>query len=204
LGIERMNVNYSPAKDARRVSFAEAMERLSAAGVSYRIDSEEEHWLWFGTRGSDLTAYVEDVTFVFAVCHFTEGDDPSVADTVDRVMRSIGFAADPGPESYGASFDEVLALLFRHDPMGINFDTNPDEYDCEARTILPRLADCRSEADVLAVLLREFHRWFGADIREDKANYREIAVELWELWCRRRQRIARELLKSDPECRKDG
>jgi hypothetical protein len=66
------------------------------------------------------------------------------------------------------------------------------------------LADCRSEADVLAVLLREFHRWFGADIREDKANYREIAVELWELWCRRRQRIARELLKSDPECRKDG
>lgn len=40
---------------------------------------------------------------------------------------------------YGNLFDSVAALLFRHDPVGINFDENTDEYQPEAETILPRL-----------------------------------------------------------------
>lgn len=86
---------------------------------------------------------------------------------------------------YGQLFDGVSALLFRHDPMGINFDFNTDEYDPEARTILPRLSDCRSEADVLKVVIEEFHKWFGEAIRADKARYDLIATEIWKLWAER-------------------
>jgi hypothetical protein len=85
-------------------------------------------------------------------------------------------------ERYGKLFDDALALLFRHDPIGINFETNLDEYDPEVRTILPRLSRCTSEAEVLSVVLEEFHRWFGDDIREEQANYVQIAADLWQLW----------------------
>jgi len=85
----------------------------------------------------------------------------------------------------GQVFDEVSALLFRDDPIGINYGTNADEYDPETRTILPRLGACRSEADVLNVVIDEFHRWFGEDIREDSANYKQIAASIWEIWSRR-------------------
>ena len=40
---------------------------------------------------------------------------------------------------YGRLFHEVQALLFRHDPIGINFEDNVDEYAPEVGTILPRL-----------------------------------------------------------------
>ena len=43
---------------------------------------------------------------------------------------------------YGSLFDSITALLFRHDPIGINFEDNTDEYEPEARTILPRLKAC--------------------------------------------------------------
>jgi hypothetical protein len=83
---------------------------------------------------------------------------------------------------YGRLFDDVSALLFRYDPIGINFETNTDEYNPEARTILPRLSQCQSETDVLRVVIEEFHHWFGDDIREDKASYELIAAEIWQRW----------------------
>ena len=33
---------------------------------------------------------------------------------------------------YGELFDSTAALLFRDDPVGINFEVNPDEYQSEA------------------------------------------------------------------------
>lgn len=37
---------------------------------------------------------------------------------------------------YGELFDSMAALLFRHDPIGINFDgENTDEYEPEVETI---------------------------------------------------------------------
>lgn len=91
-------------------------------------------------------------------------------------------------DHYGPLFDDVSALLFRLDPIGINFDTNTDEYDPEARTILPRLSQCQSEADVLEVVVEEFHRWFGDHIRQDKVSYASIASEIWKLWSRQMPR----------------
>ena len=81
---------------------------------------------------------------------------------------------------YGALFDAMAALLFRYDPIGINFGTNTDEYEPEVRTILPRLKDCRTEADVTCVVYEEFVQWFGD--AGPMERYEQIGSEIWELW----------------------
>jgi hypothetical protein len=84
-------------------------------------------------------------------------------------------------EEYRDLFNATTALLFRHDPVGINFETNADEYEAEAGTILPRLRACRSEDDVLTAVYEEFLRWFD-DSAGPRDRYEQIAVELWALW----------------------
>jgi type VI protein secretion system component VasA len=83
---------------------------------------------------------------------------------------------------YGNLFDLVAEILFRHDPAGINFEDNTDEYNTEARTILPRLKDCHSVEDVMTVVHEEFQRSFDPDFAGPKQKYRKIAEEIWQLW----------------------
>ena len=91
-------------------------------------------------------------------------------------------------DEYGSLFDAIAESLFRHDPIGINFEDNTDEYYPEVRTILPRLKACHCVEDVLTVVHAEFRRWFGTDIAGEKENYRQIAEEIWPLWQNRRDR----------------
>jgi hypothetical protein len=74
--------------------------------------------------------------------------------------------------------------LFSHDPIGINFgDTdNPDEYEPETGTILPRLAACTSSDEVLQVVHQEFVRWFDLDTAGPPERYAQVALDLWQLW----------------------
>lgn len=81
-------------------------------------------------------------------------------------------------------FEEASALLFREDPMGINFETNSDEYEPEVGTILPRLPNCRSPEDVQRVMHEEFTAWFDSETAGPIQRYREVSVALWELWQR--------------------
>src|SRR6266704_494248 len=83
---------------------------------------------------------------------------------------------------YGELFDSVAALLFRHDPAGVNFEINPDEYQTEAGTILPRLRGCQSEDEVRQVIHEEIVRWFDAATAGPEERYGEIASEVWQLW----------------------
>jgi hypothetical protein len=83
---------------------------------------------------------------------------------------------------YGELFDKVAALLFRLDPIGINFDDNDDEYEPEAGTILPRLKACKSPDDALGVVHEEFVRWFGVGTAGPRGRYELIASEIWQLW----------------------
>ena len=85
---------------------------------------------------------------------------------------------------YGELFDAVAALLFHHDPIGMLFegDTNTDEYELEARTILPRLRGCHSAEDAQSVLHSEFVRWFGEDTAGSQEHYKKTASEIWQLW----------------------
>jgi hypothetical protein len=86
--------------------------------------------------------------------------------------------------AYGELFDSVSELLFRHDPIGISFDVNGDEYEAEAGTILPRLRSCQSADDVLRVVHEEFVRWFDRGTAGPREHYAEIASEIWQLWRR--------------------
>jgi len=83
---------------------------------------------------------------------------------------------------YGALFDSMAALLYGHDPIGINFDDNKHEYEPEAGTILPRLSSCRSVEDVLQVVHEEFVRWFDRGTAGPPEHYEKIATEVWQLW----------------------
>ena len=83
---------------------------------------------------------------------------------------------------YGELFDDVAKILFRHDPIGINFEDNTDEYEPEARTILPRLKTCHSPQEVLTVVHEEFQRWFDPEIAGPADRYTDIANEVWTLW----------------------
>lgn len=79
-------------------------------------------------------------------------------------------------------FEQFLECLFRYDPMGINFETNTDEYDPEVGTIIPRLDKCSSEQDVLNVVHEEFVRWFDDETAGPKSQYENIAAEVWQMW----------------------
>lgn len=83
---------------------------------------------------------------------------------------------------YGDLFNKVAAILFRLDPIGINFDDNPNEYEPEAGTILPRMKACKSLDDALTVVHEEFVRWFDAGTAGPRERYEPIASEIWQLW----------------------
>ena len=78
-------------------------------------------------------------------------------------------------------FNDVSAILFKHDPMHINYDDNTNEYEPEAGTIIPRLTSCSDPMDVRKVIYEEFVRWFYDDVG-DESVYTNIAKEIWEVW----------------------
>jgi hypothetical protein len=78
---------------------------------------------------------------------------------------------------------EVEALLHRHDPIGIAFEDNPDEYRPEAESIVARLPRARSVDDVHTLVHEVFVRWFGEDTAGRAGHYEAIAHDVWATWC---------------------
>ena len=76
----------------------------------------------------------------------------------------------------------VAALLYRHDPIGINFGDNPGEYDPEAETIIARLHRAQSVGDVRTLVHEQFVHWFGDDPAGDPDRYDGVAQEIWTAW----------------------
>ncbi len=87
-------------------------------------------------------------------------------------------------ERYGEFFETVSSVLFKHDPIGINYEHNTDEYDPEAGTIIPRLESCNSVNDVCIAVHEEFVRWFSPHDAGPAHRYQQIAEELWTAWQR--------------------
>ncbi len=82
---------------------------------------------------------------------------------------------------------QVEEILFRHDPIGIGFADNTDEYRPEAETIVPRLREAKSVVDVRRVVHEEFLRWFaGESTAGPESRYALIADEVWLAWTARR------------------
>lgn len=107
---------------------------------------------------------------------------PSTSSAIPQTCEEIRAERQRIKAEYRELFDSTAELFFRHDPVGINFTINTDEYEPEVGTILPRLRTCRSESDVCRVVHEEFVRWFGADIAGLPRHYQQIAIELWALW----------------------
>lgn len=93
-----------------------------------------------------------------------------------------------GRAAYGDLFETLSAILFRHDPIRINFGSNRDEYDPEAETILARLPGCASVAEAQRMIHGEFVRWFRADLAGSVDKYAALATEIWDLWSRHSER----------------
>ncbi|MFZ2424092.1 MAG: hypothetical protein WBD79_17040 [Anaerolineae bacterium] len=102
---------------------------------------------------------------------------PEVLERVDqaRAAREAVRAEDP------QFFAAISTMIFKADPIGINFTINTDEYDPEAGTVIPRLSACQTADDVTAVLYEEFTKWFEAEIAGKRADYVELAQNLWTL-----------------------
>jgi hypothetical protein len=91
-------------------------------------------------------------------------------------------------KQYGQLYDDVLAILNKHDPMGIAYQ--PDEYEMEVVTILPRLKEAHSALELRRIIHEEFIHWFsmfgyspGEPIPDHHAGpeeqYTAIAQEIW-------------------------
>lgn len=94
-------------------------------------------------------------------------------------------------QQWGALFTTVAAILFELDPMGINFESNTDEYEPEAGTIIPRLAQASNPQDVETIVHEEFCRWFGVDEAGTRASYAMVAARIWDAWSRFNQSVTR-------------
>lgn len=77
----------------------------------------------------------------------------------------------------------VAQLLVQHDPLQVYFeeDANSDEYDSEARIILGRIAECRSEQDCLDLVWSVFKASSSEKSAGEREMYRELARDLWRL-----------------------
>jgi len=78
-------------------------------------------------------------------------------------------------------FSQVAEILLKHDLMGIDYEVNPDEYEPEAGTIIPRLTDCSDYLDTRKMIYEEFVRWFYNDVGNE-TEYTEAAKEIWDAW----------------------
>lgn len=82
---------------------------------------------------------------------------------------------------YSDFFAEVSSLMFKHDPVGISFSDNTDEYDPEAGTVIPRIGLCKTAAELTDVLHEEFCRWFDAETVGPRSHYEALAQAIWSL-----------------------
>lgn len=77
---------------------------------------------------------------------------------------------------------ELEVLLFQQDPLGINYDTNTDEYRPEAETITIRLPEAADGDDAQRIIHEEFVRWFGTQTAGPPERYTDIAKATWQNW----------------------
>ena len=75
----------------------------------------------------------------------------------------------------------VTLTLFEHDPVGINFECNSDEYEPEAKTIITRLNYSMSADEVLVIVYEEFCYWFGDEVAGPIEKYSLISTDIHQL-----------------------
>jgi hypothetical protein len=90
-------------------------------------------------------------------------------------------------KEFGDLFDEVSGILFKHDPMGINFQHNTDEYDPEAAMVLERIGSAGTAADLRRLVHAVFMEMFNGCVPGTEESFEAVAQEIWSAWSRHRQ-----------------
>lgn len=83
-----------------------------------------------------------------------------------------------------AAFSEIL---YRHDPAGIHFEVNSDEYEPEVGTILPRALNAQRPDEIVPILREELSRWFGVGLQRPGVTYEAMAADLFTALLTNRQ-----------------
>lgn len=110
-------------------------------------------------------------------------------DEWQRRSKEIGAAKARRMEATANARQLVVAVsqvLFRADPVGLNFETNTDEYIAEAETIVIALPEATSPQDVQALTHECFVEWFDPELAGPPTQYTTVAEEIWDLWQRHR------------------
>jgi hypothetical protein len=142
------------------------------------FSGKARHITW--TAVSHLPPRVQWAVWILSVYHVCmSGGWPLTAQIKTRLAR---WRRSYVRRKFPQLFNEASAVLFRSDPIGINFEDNTDEYDPEVGTILARLSRCHSSSDARKVIFEEFCTWFGPETAGDEMRYDAIAAELWLLW----------------------
>jgi hypothetical protein len=82
---------------------------------------------------------------------------------------------------YGELYSQLVALFYRHDPAGLAYADNFDEYESEVGTVLPRLGECRSPQDMEQVIRTELRRSLGMIFLSNDA-LGALAADVWSVW----------------------
>ncbi|WP_176884290.1 hypothetical protein [Nocardioides sp. YR527] len=98
-----------------------------------------------------------------------------------RASRERRLSALEGQEPL---VDELTAVLFEADPIGLNFETNTDEYAAEAQTIALRLPEVDDLDQLREVIHQEFVHWFDADLAGSPSKYAALAQRVLAVWHR--------------------
>lgn len=77
---------------------------------------------------------------------------------------------------------KLIAILFVHDPMVINYGFNKDEYSGEAVAILTELETIDSEDKIFDIVLKVFSNSRPVNIARQKFSHRALAHEIWLSW----------------------
>lgn len=75
---------------------------------------------------------------------------------------------------------DIIVILAKHDPVGVIFESNRDEYEPEAKSIIKRIPEMVDESSVQKIVHEEFVRWFDNDIAGSIDKYSRVASDIWQ------------------------
>ncbi|KND47071.1 MAG: hypothetical protein AB199_01425 [Parcubacteria bacterium C7867-004] len=85
-------------------------------------------------------------------------------------------------KEYSEAFDKVSMVLFEHDPIGLNFDDNVDEYELEAGMVMNRFPKANNIDELATIIFEVFVECFDKELATRKREvYQQIAKEVWEI-----------------------
>ena len=82
------------------------------------------------------------------------------------------------------TFEEVCAILYKHDPIGLNFGDNSDEYQYEADYVVLRFREAENTKELAIIIKEVFANQFDQKLANNKhalETYDPIASEVWTL-----------------------